>query len=240
MRMYTDLAPWFHWVTRPEDYADEAAFVHALLQAHCHPPAQTVLELGSGGGNNASHLKAHYTLTLADLSPPMLEVSQRLNPECEHRVGDMRTARLGRLFDAVFIHDAVMYMTTEADLRAAIETAYVHCRPGGVAILVPDCVRETFQPRTECDEADFEGRSLRSLEWEYDPDPSDTTTLSHFAFMLREGDGPVQFAFDTHLFGLFSRADWFRLLADVGFQAQSVMDQYGRDVFVAVKPSRPA
>ena len=148
MRMYTDLAPWWRWVSQPEDYADEAAFVHALLQAHSHPPAQTVLELGSGGGNNASHLKAHYRLTLVDLSPQMLDVSQQLNPECEHLVGDMRTVRLERLFDAVFIHDAIDFMTTEADLRAALATAYIHCRPGGVTILTPDHVRETFQPRT--------------------------------------------------------------------------------------------
>lgn len=38
------------------------------------------------------------------------------------------------LFDAVFVHDAVMYMTTQRDLRAAIETAFVHCRPGGAAL----------------------------------------------------------------------------------------------------------
>ncbi len=240
MRMYTDLAPWWLWVSQPEDYADEAAFVHALLQQYCHPPARTVLELGSGGGNNASHLKAHYDLTLVDLSPHMLEVSQRLNPECEHQVGDMRAARLGRLFDAVFIHDAIDYMTTEADLRAAMETAYVHCRPGGAAVLVPDHVVETFTARSECDEADFEGRSLRMLEWEYDPDPGDTTSLVHYAFMLREGEGPVQFAFDTHTVGLFSRADWVRLLEAVGFQAHSVVDQYGRDVFVGVKPASPA
>ena len=36
-------------------------------------------------------------------------------------------------FDAVFVHDAVVYMTTEADLALAIKTAFVHCRPGGIA-----------------------------------------------------------------------------------------------------------
>ena len=30
----------------------------------------------------------------------------------------MRNVRLGRTFDAVFVHDAIMYMTTEVDLRA--------------------------------------------------------------------------------------------------------------------------
>ncbi len=67
----------------------------------------------------------------------MLEVSRRLNPECEHRQGDMRTLRLGRTFGAVLVHDAVDYMTSEADLRRAIDTAFVHCRPGAVAVFIP-------------------------------------------------------------------------------------------------------
>ena len=61
----------------------------------------------------------------------MLEVSRELNPECEHICGDMREVRLGRQFGAVFVHDAVMYMTTERDLQKTIETAYVYCVPGG-------------------------------------------------------------------------------------------------------------
>src|SRR5260370_768990 len=83
----------------------------------------TVLELGSGGGNSAFHLKAHFAMTLVDLSPRMLLVSRKLNPECEHIRGDIRTLRLGRTFDAVFVHDAICHMTTEPDLRAVLQTA---------------------------------------------------------------------------------------------------------------------
>ena len=98
-------------------------------------PVREVLELGSGGGNNAVHLKADLDLTLVDLNAEMVAVSQRLNPECVHAVGDMRTVRLGRTFDAVFVHDAIDYMLTEDDLRAAMVTAFEHCRPGGVVVL---------------------------------------------------------------------------------------------------------
>ena len=81
-------------------------------------------------------------MTLVDLSPQMLAVSRALNPECEHREGDMRTVNLGRTFDAVFVHDAIMYMTSEADsLIAAMRNAYRHCRAGGVALFVPDYSR---------------------------------------------------------------------------------------------------
>ena len=61
-------------------------------------------------------------MTLVEPSEAMLAISKRLNPDCEHVQGDMRTVRLGREFDAVFIHDAVCYMTTEADLNAAMTT----------------------------------------------------------------------------------------------------------------------
>ena len=89
---------------------------------------RTLLELGSGGGNNASHLKTQFDMVLVDPSPGMLAVSRQPNPECEHLEGDMRDVRLSRRFDRVLIHDAICYMTTEADLRSAIEMAFEHCR----------------------------------------------------------------------------------------------------------------
>jgi len=124
-RLYHDLASWFPVLTAPEDYIEEAEFYRKAIVSACSYHPQTLLELGSGGGNNASHLKAHFSMTLVDLSPEMLNVSKSLNPECEHIQGDMRSVRLGRLFDAVFIHDAITHMTTEQDLRSAIETAFV-------------------------------------------------------------------------------------------------------------------
>ena len=106
----------------------------------------------------------------------MLELSRSINPECEHIEGDMRTLRLtGRTFDAVFVHDAVSYLTTEADLRAAFETAFVHLRPGGAALFEPDHVRETYADATDHgghDSADpSDPRALRYLQWRTDPDP---------------------------------------------------------------------
>ena len=129
MRLYTDLASWWPLFSPPSHYEEEAEFYFRTLRDACTRPPRRVLELGSGGGNNASYMKAHCALTLVDLSPAMLAVSRALNPECEHAQGDMRSVRLERIFDAVFVQDAVCYLTTERDLAAAIETAYVHCAP---------------------------------------------------------------------------------------------------------------
>lgn len=219
-RLYSELAAWWPLMSPPADYVEEAGAYQRILLEACDPPTQTLLELGSGGGNNASHLKARFSMVLVDRSPGMLRVSRALNPECEHVEGDIRSVRLGREFDAVFVHDAVAYMTTEADLRRAMETAYAHCKAGGAALFAPDHVRENFRAGTGhggCDGAD---RSLRFLEWTWDPDPADSSYVVDYAYLLREGDGSVRVEWDRHIEGLFAREDWLRLLADVGFKPQ--------------------
>ena len=122
-RFYGDLAGWWPLISPPGEYAEEAAYIATILGS-ASIPVGDVLELGSGGGHNAVHLKATFSMTLVDLSEGMLEVSRRLNPDCAHHLGDLRTVRLGRSFDAVLVHDAVDYMVTEADLGQAVETAF--------------------------------------------------------------------------------------------------------------------
>jgi SAM-dependent methyltransferase len=221
-KLYTDLADWFHLLTAPEEYREEAAFYRSVLESRSPSPPRTLLELGSGGGNNASHLEARFDLTLVDLSPRMLAASERLNPGCEHLQGDMRTVRLGRLFDAVFVQDAISAMQSEEDLARAIETAFVHCRPGGVALFAPDFVRETFRPGCDHGGHDRGGRGLRYLEWFWDPDPRDTTYRAELVYLMRHEDGRVEVERDRFELGLFARADWLRLLAAAGFEPEAI------------------
>lgn len=241
-RFYGDLAAWWPLISPPQEYVEEAAFAATVLDS-APIPVREVLELGSGGGSVAVHLKARFTLTLVDLSEQMLDVSRALNPECDHRQGDMRTVRLGRAYDAVFVHDAVDYMTSETDLRAAIETAFMHCRPGGIAVFVPDETAETFEPSTDHGGTDDpSGRGARYLVWSRDPDPADTWTLTDYAFLLRDADGSVTVVHETHRSGLFSRTLWLRLLAAAGFDASAVIeetteDRAPREFFIGRRPA---
>ncbi len=224
-RLYGDLAEWWPLISPPDAYVEEAADAATALAA-ASIPVRDVLELGSGGGHNAVHLKGRFAMTLVDLSADMLAVSRRLNPECEHRQGDMRTMRLDRTFDAVFVHDAVDYMVTETDLRQAIETAFVHCRPGGNAVFVPDHTTQTFQSATgHGGSDDATGRGARFLSWAWDPDPADTWTQTEYAFLLREADGSVHVVHETHRTGLFGRDRWLRLLRDAGFVPHTVTER---------------
>jgi SAM-dependent methyltransferase len=235
--LYREFAPWWPLLSKPDDYAEEADFFRTTLQEACAPVPKSLLELGSGGGNNASFLKSHFQMALVDLSSEMLAVSRQLNPECEHIVGDMRTVRLDRLFDAVFVHDAIMYMKTRDELRRAMETAYVHCRSGGVALFVPDCVRETFAPSTQHGGHDGDGCALRYLEWTY---PSETNGSSYrvaFAYLMRDPDRQVRMQAEEHVFGLFGRDEWRQLLAAVGFEVEVLIDPDERNVFIGRKPT---
>ena len=239
MRIYSDLAGWFHLLTHPDDYAEEAAFYTAVIKEAC-PGARTLLELGSGGGNNASFMKEHFECTLTDLSNEMLAISAELNPELEHIQGDMRTLRLGRTFDSVFVHDAVVYMLSEQDLRAAIETAFVHTRPGGVALFLPDAVEESFEEGTDSGGHDGDdGRRLRYFEWMRRAGPNAYDV--DYAVMLLEPGKPVRMEHDHHVEGLFPRGTWQRLFAAAGFEllTSKLPDPYEgeHEVFILRRPA---
>src|SRR4029453_2610880 len=190
--MYGERAGGWPLLSAPAVYAEEAEIYRGLLAGAGDRPPETVLELGSGGGNNASHLKAHCQLTLGALCPGMPAVGLELNPECEPVQGDMRTVRLGREFDAVFVHDAVGYMTTEDDLRLGIETAPVHRPRGGGAPFAPDHRRENLPPGPDYGGHDGDGRAARFLEWTWDPDPLDTPYTVDYAYLLLEPGGSVR------------------------------------------------
>jgi SAM-dependent methyltransferase len=242
-RFYGELATWWPLISPVEEYEEEATFAAKVLREQGRAAPRTVLELGSGGGHNAWYLKRSFTLTLVDLAEEMLDVSRAINPECEHIAGDMRTVRLGRTFDAVFVHDAIAYMLTEDDLRRALQTAYEHTAPGGHAVFVPDDLRETWQPWTDHGGVDAPGaaKGARYLAWHWTPDPAETITRVEFAFLLRDGD-QVTSTHETHLNGLFAAADWRRQLTAVGFEAHAVTeetteDRAPRTFFVGLKPS---
>jgi hypothetical protein len=134
----------------------------------------------------------------------------------------MRTVRLGREFDAVFVHDAIDYMTSTADLAAAVETAFVHTRPGGAAMFCPDHIRENFKPSTEHGGSDADGRGLRYLQWTWDPDPDDSRYTIDYAYLMRDPDGSVRSLHDRHECGLFGAEEWKSIVEDAGYVPELV------------------
>jgi SAM-dependent methyltransferase len=216
-RLYGDLAAWFHLLTPPEDYRHEAAAYLGLIVGASARDVNTLLELGSGGGNNAVHLKRHLAPTLVDRSEAMLRESRRINPDLEHLVGDMLSLRLDRAFDAVFVHDAASHVLGTDEAAALAATCRAHLAPGGVALACPDHLRETFAPST-ChggSDASDGTRGLRYLEWVQELG-ADGRYVVRMAYLLREGD-TTRCVHDALTCSALPRAAWLDAFGAAGF-----------------------
>jgi len=219
-RLYDELAHLWPWVSNPADYAREAEHWRKALRSKLGPGRHRILELGVGGGHNLSHLKTEFEATAVDLSPQMIGVCRELNPEVELHVGDMRTVRLNKTFDAVLIHDAIAYMLTEDDLRAAFTSAAVHLRTGGIFVTAPDHVKETYKDgAVSTDQSTHDDRQLTFMHYEYDPDPTDTETSTLLVYVIREGT-EIRVEEDLHVTGLFPKQVWTDLITSCGFDVE--------------------
>lgn len=131
-RLYGDLAWVWPIISPPEHYIKETEQFCKVIREHSQIEVKALLDLGCGGGHNDYTLKRHFEVTGVDMSAAMLELARQLNPEVTYSLGDMRTVRLGKTFDAVTIFDSINYMLTVENLQAAFVTAFMHLEPGGV------------------------------------------------------------------------------------------------------------
>lgn len=240
-RLYHDLAYLWPIVSPPEEHAAEAGHWCQILEDKLGPGWHPILELGVGGGHNLFHLAGQFPATAVDISQKMLDLSKQLNPTVEHHLGDMRSIRLGRMFKAVLIHDAINYMLTEEDLRAAFATARAHLESGGVLIVAPDWFTETFVGTTVLHWIRQSGdMKVTFIEYLHQPDPRDTTLESLFFFIINQ-NGQTRIEQDRHVTGLFPMETWFRLLRAAGFKTERVtfpayQGGYGGNLLVGVLP----
>ncbi len=241
MRLYGDLAHLWPALSPPDEYGEEAALVAEWITRARGAPIRTFLELGSGAGHLASQLPADWDLTLVDRAPEMLALSRALVPRATHVEADLRELHLDRTFDAVLLHDAVMYLTSPDDLARAFASAARHLEPGGILLVLPDVVKDDFEEMTLGSGTSESEPAVRLLEWHWDPDPGDDTYAVEFALLVREPNGTVTCHHDRHTMGLFSRATWIRLLRSAGFdllEPDPFDPRDGGAVFVARRADR--
>jgi len=216
--LYKDLSWLWPVVSPPGDYIQESLAFARLLQGSSSHPVRTLLNLGCGGGSNDFTLKRFFAITGVDLSPNMLELARKLNPNVSYLEGDMRSIRLGHTFDAVACFDAIAYMLTPTDLLAAFRTAAAHLEPGGLLITFVEETPETFeQNRTVLSTHVAGSIEAAVVENTYDPDPRDTTFDLTFVFLVRRC-GHLKTYLDQHTCGLFPMSTWTECLMQAGLE----------------------
>nr|WP_242987723.1 class I SAM-dependent methyltransferase [Anaerobacterium chartisolvens] len=175
--------------------------------------------MGSGAGYNAYYLKKYFQIDLVDISQQMLNISKKLNPDLNHYCGDMRSIKISKKYDAIFIHDAIVHITNLNDLKKVLRTISSHLKPNGCILIVPDYFKETFRSSSIQGGYDDFMQGLRYLQWTIDSNPRDSVVECYTTYMLRDALGNIKVENDFYQIAVFSIDKWKELLSKEGFKS---------------------
>jgi SAM-dependent methyltransferase len=220
-RLYDDLADLWPLISPTSHYVAEVAALRRVLEDYLPEVAEgarpAVLELGAGAGRTIHHLGDGFDAVAVDLSAPMLAHCRKLNPQVPTHVGDMRSIRLDRRFDAVLAHDALDHMTTLEDLAAACDTAAAHLAPGGIFLAGPTYFAEHFVDGETafdcCGAVNLDVDYVSSVERSHDRAP----TYDLVTTLIIRRNGRLSVVEDRQPCGLFATAQWRTVLDECGF-----------------------
>jgi len=238
-----------------KDYAAEAAYVAAALQT-ADPGVRTILELGSGTGRHGRKLAAlGFDVTGVELSPDMVAEAQRApkSSQCAFacEVGDLRTWRAGRTFDAVIsLFHVMSYQTRNEDLKAAFGAAAEHLAPGGLFFFDvwhgPAVLAQRPEPRVK-EVADDRRRVRRdatpALDAEagtvtvtYAIDCEDLATGERFGF---EEEHPMRYLFPTEVDLLADASGFSRVKSEEFLTGRPPSEETWGVAYLMRKADRP-
>jgi len=133
-------AAYYDLLYRDKDYPGEARYVQSLLRRQGVSEGD-IIELGCGTGKHAEQLgRLGFSVQGLDLSPSMVDIARKripsdLAPRLKFDVGDARSARLNRKFDAaISLFHVASYQTTNEDLAGMFATAAAHLQTGGIFV----------------------------------------------------------------------------------------------------------
>ena len=130
--LFNTYSRYYDLLYRDKDYAGETGHIKRLLKRHGITQGN-LLEFGSGTGKHGRLLAAAgYPVHGIERSADMAALAKQGNGfTCES--GDIRTAHVGRRFNAVFsLFHVISYQTTNTSLHAVFARAAEHLKPGGL------------------------------------------------------------------------------------------------------------
>ncbi|KGM53858.1 hypothetical protein N800_03650 [Lysobacter daejeonensis GH1-9] len=132
-------AAYYDLLYQGKDYTGEASYVLELL-AEQGLTTGSILELGCGTGKHSTAFAhAGFDVEGIDLSQQMIDRAIQLNggstPNAIFSVGDARTLRTGKKYDAVLaLFHVASYQTSNRDISQMFDTAAAHLDEGGIFI----------------------------------------------------------------------------------------------------------
>ncbi len=125
-----------------KDYEAECDLIERLLRTYGDGNISNILDLGCGTGNHALPLaRGGFEVIGVDRSESMLAQARKKAAQYKTQTrhafhqADVRSADLGRCFDAALLMFAVLgYQLENSDVMAALRTARRHLRRGGLLL----------------------------------------------------------------------------------------------------------
>ncbi len=121
-------------------YAQEAEFIHGLINKHGISKNRKMLELACGTGNHAIEFsRLGYDILATDYSVDMLEIAKQKLLEKSVKVALMDMSEVGSLYEkfgsVVCLFDSIGYLQTNKKLQATFNGVYKSLEQGGVFIV---------------------------------------------------------------------------------------------------------
>ncbi len=216
-------------------YENECEQVCALVEKYGKTDSNALLDIACGTGEQARFLSRHFQVVGLDLSEGMLEIARQKVPNAEFFAADMCDFDLRRQFDvAINLYGSIGFAENFERMKAAMEKAHSHLKPGGVFLLTPWSTKESFQEgifstANRCDDICFcRMEVIRRLS-------DDKVRVEMYHLIGR--DMQVQPFTHEQTITLFSESEYVSALESTGFEILERLDaaQFRMGAFVCRK-----
>lgn len=129
--------PEYYELVYPEPDEATPRMCRRLFERYLTTPPASILDIGCGTGRDLDVLSRHCPDCWGvDYLPEMITYARSRRPHLHLQVGDMRSFRLGRTFDAIMcMGSAFMYALSNEDVTQTLATFAAHAHPGTLLIL---------------------------------------------------------------------------------------------------------
>ena len=129
--------PEYYELVYPEPDEATPRMCQRLFERYLAAPPASILDVGCGTGRDLEVLSRHCPDCWGvDYLPEMIAYTSRVRPHLRLQVGDMRSLRLGRTFDAIVcMGSAFMYTLSNDDVSQTLATFAAHAHSGTLLIL---------------------------------------------------------------------------------------------------------
>ena len=217
---------------RGKDYADEAAYVAAVVRSRA-PDARSLLDVGCGTGAHLIHLrKAFDHVEGMDLSEAMLAEAAAKLPTTPLHHGDMHAFDLGRRFDAVVcLFASIAHTASVAELTSTLRCFARHLAEGGVVVVEPRWFREQFVDGYVAGDALDTGHGV--ITRVSHTVREDDMWVMDVQFLVADTARGIRHFGEHYRHRLFSRAEYEEAFTAAGLEVEYVEEvQDGRGLFV--------